>query len=60
MSKIVSGILILRKGNCPDWTPELDARMDDWSKRYITWLETADLAIEEALSTKYVPCLRVF
>ncbi|KAF4602991.1 hypothetical protein EYR38_003395 [Pleurotus pulmonarius] len=51
MSKIVSGILILRKGNCPDWTPELDARMDDWSKRYITWLETADLAIEEALST---------
>lgn len=54
MSKIVSGILILRKGQSPDWTTELDDAMNSWAREYITWLETAKIAIEEALATKYV------
>ncbi|KAJ8456365.1 hypothetical protein ONZ45_g18747 [Pleurotus djamor] len=51
MTKITSAILMLRKGNCPDWTPELDEGMNAWTRQYIGWLETADLAMEEAHST---------
>jgi hypothetical protein len=47
MTKIVSGLLILRKGNSPDWTSDLDNQMVTWSKSYIQWLETAAIALEE-------------
>ncbi|PFH51147.1 hypothetical protein AMATHDRAFT_143319 [Amanita thiersii Skay4041] len=48
MSKVVSGILLLREGKSSAWTPDIDAQMVAWSKEYITWLETAHIAIEEA------------
>ncbi|KAJ3574879.1 hypothetical protein NP233_g1459 [Leucocoprinus birnbaumii] len=48
MVKIVSGILILRKGKSPAWTTDLDNNMNAWVTQYISWLETAKIAIEEA------------
>jgi len=51
MAKIVSGILILRKSKCPDWTSDLDNQMNDWTRQFATWLETAGIALEEAFST---------
>ncbi|KAF8064896.1 chondroitin AC/alginate lyase [Lyophyllum atratum] len=47
MAKIVSAIMILRKKNCTDWTPELDNQMNAWNTEYITWLETAPISLEE-------------
>jgi hypothetical protein len=47
MTKIVTGILILRQGDSTDWTTELDERMNAWSRQYITWLETSPLALDE-------------
>lgn len=52
--KIVSGILILRKRNCTDWTDAIDAQMIAWSQKYITWLETNSLGVDECASLKYV------
>jgi len=48
--KIVSGILILRKRNCTDWTSEIDAQMIAWTQKYITWLETNSLGVDECAS----------
>lgn len=54
MAKIASGILILRKGGNTDWTTDLDNQMNAWSKEFITWLETAQIALEEGHADKYV------
>ena len=54
MAKIVNGILIMRKANNTDWTPELDACMVAWAKRYIGWLETWPTAYQESMSPKSV------
>jgi hypothetical protein len=52
--KIVSGILVLRLRKCPDWTDDIDAQMVAWTQKYITWLETNKLGIDECASLKYV------
>ncbi|KAF9452091.1 chondroitin AC/alginate lyase [Macrolepiota fuliginosa MF-IS2] len=51
MAKIVSGILILRKTNSTAWTSEVNDGMNAWVTEYVHWLETANIAIQEALST---------
>ncbi|KAJ7130403.1 alginate lyase-domain-containing protein [Mycena epipterygia] len=51
--KIISGILILRKRNCTDWTDAIDAQMIAWTQKYITWLETNNLGVDECASLKY-------
>ncbi|KAJ7868487.1 chondroitin AC/alginate lyase [Mycena leptocephala] len=48
--KIVSGILILRLRKCTDWTDDIDAQMVAWTQKYITWLETNKLGIDECAS----------
>ncbi|KAJ3518100.1 hypothetical protein NMY22_g13828 [Coprinellus aureogranulatus] len=50
ITKVVNAILILRKGSSTDWTAELDNAMMEWSRQYITWLETAPLALGEGNS----------
>ncbi|KAJ7092770.1 chondroitin AC/alginate lyase [Mycena belliarum] len=45
--KIVSGILILRKRKCTDWTAEIDAKMNAWTQKYIIWLETNPLGVAD-------------
>ena len=52
MAKITSAILLLRKGGSTAWTKELDDRMISWTNDYIKWMETADIAIEEAIALK--------
>ena len=52
MAKVTTGILVLRKGKSTLWTTELDNQMISWAKEYITWLETAKIAIEERDATK--------
>jgi len=53
MAKVTTGILVLRKGKSALWTTDLDNQMIDWTREYVTWLETAEIAIEERDSTKY-------
>jgi hypothetical protein len=50
MTKIVTGILILRQGRSEDWTAELDEQMNGWCREYIGWLETSPLALDEGHS----------
>lgn len=52
MAKVVTGIMVLRARKAPEWTADLDNKMIGWTKEYVTWLQTASIAIEEAQSTK--------
>jgi len=45
--KIVSGILIMRRGNFSGWTQERDTAMNDWATQYLTWLQTDTLGVQE-------------
>ncbi|KAF8601426.1 chondroitin AC/alginate lyase [Ceratobasidium sp. AG-I] len=47
MSKLASGVLLLRKGQSAEWTSALDDGLNAWSKQYITWLTTDKMALEE-------------
>ena len=51
MSKLVSGVLLLRQGQAPEWTATLDDGLNAWVKEYITWLTTNSLALEEKAAT---------
>ncbi|EAU83852.2 hypothetical protein CC1G_09521 [Coprinopsis cinerea okayama7 len=50
MAKIASAILIFRKGGSTEWTSDDDEQMVEWSREYIEWLETAELALDEGNS----------
>ncbi|GLB39576.1 putative alginate lyase [Lyophyllum shimeji] len=50
MTKITAGIMILRKTQCTDWTPDLDNQMIAWTQQYAQWLETNPTAILESLA----------
>lgn len=52
MSKLVSGILVMRKGQAAEWTSDLDNGLNAWVKQYITWLTTDKMALEEKAATK--------
>lgn len=52
MTKVVNGIMILRGSQASQWTSDLDARMVEWTREYITWLQTAPIAVEEAAAEK--------
>lgn len=52
--KIASAILIFRKGNATDWTPDLDNQMVSWVQQYIQWLETSKTGIGESEAAKCV------
>jgi len=54
MTKIVSGVLVLRGGNASAWTSKIDSGLVDWTKKYIEWLTTNKIALEEAAATKCV------
>ncbi|KAF8910568.1 alginate lyase-domain-containing protein [Gymnopilus junonius] len=51
MTKIVNAILILRKAGSTAWTTDLDNQMTAWTKEYINWLTTADIAVQERDAT---------
>lgn len=52
MTKVVNGILILRKTNSSAWPGDMDSGMNTWVQQYIAWLETAQIAIEEQSAAK--------
>jgi hypothetical protein len=54
MTKIVSGIIILRKTNSSAWPSDIDTGMNNWVTQYVTWLETAEIALEEKSALKLV------
>ncbi|KAG6847089.1 hypothetical protein H0H93_010246 [Arthromyces matolae] len=51
MTKVVTAIEILRKTNCSDWTSDLDGQMNSWTSKYIGWLESANISLEEEAAT---------
>ncbi|KAH9903346.1 chondroitin AC/alginate lyase [Cubamyces lactineus] len=51
MSKLVSGVLILREGKAAEWTSDLDTQLTNWTTSYINWLTTAKIALEEESAT---------
>jgi hypothetical protein len=52
MSKLVSGVLLLRQGQAPEWTSTLNDGLNTWVKQYIVWLTTNSLALEEKAAPK--------
>jgi hypothetical protein len=54
MVKVVNAVLVLRAGNAPQWTSEMDSDLVAWTKTYIGWLTSNNIALEEAAATKYV------
>ncbi|GLB45917.1 putative chondroitin AC alginate lyase [Lyophyllum shimeji] len=50
MTKITAGIMILRKTQCTEWTPDLDNEMNAWTQQYARWLEADPTAILESLA----------
>jgi hypothetical protein len=52
MAKIVSGILILRNGSSPEWTNDLDAKMNNWTTNYISWIVGSPIAYGEWTADK--------
>lgn len=52
MAKIASGVLLLRDGKASEWTSEIDSGLSAWTKEYIQWLTTADIALQEKAATK--------
>jgi len=54
MVKVVNAVLVLRAGNAPQWTNEIDTGLVAWAKTYIGWLTSNTIALEEAAATKCV------
>lgn len=54
MVKVVNAVLVLRAGNAPQWTSEIDSGLLAWTKTYIGWLTSSAIALEEAAATKCV------
>jgi hypothetical protein len=52
MARISVSVMILRKGNSPDWTTNLDTQMTNWTTSYLNWLQTNSLGIDELASAK--------
>ncbi|KAJ3524052.1 hypothetical protein NM688_g8630 [Phlebia brevispora] len=51
MAKIASGILVLRQGKAQSWTSDIDTQFQDWINKYIVWLTTNTLALQEKAAT---------
>jgi len=49
-----TSVLVLRGGNASAWTSEIDSGLVEWTKRYIEWLTTNEIALGEAAATKCV------
>ncbi|KAG9113181.1 hypothetical protein FRC07_007810 [Ceratobasidium sp. 392] len=51
MTKLVSGVLMMRNGSAPAWTSDLDQGLNSWVTQYLQWLNTAQLSLDEKAST---------
>ncbi|KAF9233040.1 chondroitin AC/alginate lyase [Melanogaster broomeanus] len=48
MAKVANAILILRNGNSAFWTQDLDDAMVNWCTRFVGWVTSYWIALEEA------------
>ncbi len=54
MVKVVNAVLILRAGQAAGWTSAIDSGLVNWTKSYIKWLTSSQIAMAEAVAPKYV------
>jgi len=47
MTKVATGILILRRGSSAAWTNDLNTKMVNWTTHYINWMLTSPISIAE-------------
>ena len=45
-------VMILRKGNSPDWTNDMDTQLTNWTTTYLNWMQTNPLGIGELAAAK--------
>ena len=58
MTKIASGVLLLRSGRAPEWTSDTDTQFVAWLNSYVAWLTSADLALQEKNATNTYPLVK--
>ncbi|KAG8713018.1 hypothetical protein FRC11_013561 [Ceratobasidium sp. 423] len=51
MSKLTSGVLLLREGQAPEWNKTMDDGLNAWVKQYIVWLTTSEQGLGERNAT---------
>ncbi|CAE6466713.1 unnamed protein product [Rhizoctonia solani] len=47
MTKLTSGVLVLREGRSAEWNKTLDDGLNAWVKQYMVWLTTSEQALGE-------------
>lgn len=53
-AKIASGVLLLRMGNSPSWTKDIDSGFVLWLQNYLGWLESHPVPQQERHFPKFV------
>lgn len=51
MTKVVSAIIVMRAMGASAWTASLDTAMNAWATKYLDWLLTSPIALEEKAAT---------
>jgi hypothetical protein len=54
MVKVVNAVLVLRAGGAPGWTSAIDLGLVNWTKSYIKWLTSSQIALAAAVAPKCV------
>lgn len=54
MVKVVNAVLVLRAGRAPGWTSAIDSGLVNWTRSYIKWLTSSQIALTEAVASKCV------
>ena len=54
MVKVVNAVLVLRAGQAPGWTSAIDSGLVNWTKSYIKWLTSSQIALAAAVAPKCV------
>ncbi|KAF8495468.1 chondroitin AC/alginate lyase [Russula emetica] len=50
MVKVVNAVLVLRAGQPPGWTSAIDSGLVNWTKSYIKWLTSSQIALAAAVA----------
>lgn len=56
--KVVNAVLVLRTGQAPGWTSAIDSGLVNWTKSYIKWLTSSQIALTAAVASKCVPTFK--
>ncbi|KAN0114323.1 Alginate lyase domain containing protein [Russula decolorans] len=50
MVKVVNAVLVLRAGGAPGWTSAIDLGLVNWTRSYIKWLTSSQVALAAAVA----------